>query len=101
MTPIENMTRGGDGSHWAGCEDTHWDCCIVALRIRIKPLEHDLDRYRAWNQTLQRELSACRVLVEELKKCATVTTRPEFVTIPQIKAAKKRARRAARGKGRP
>ena len=21
----------GDGSHWEGCEDVHWDCRIVQL----------------------------------------------------------------------
>jgi hypothetical protein len=26
-----NYTRGGDGSHWEGCEETHWDCKIVHL----------------------------------------------------------------------
>ena len=25
-------TRGGDGSHWEGCYNTHWDCAIAALR---------------------------------------------------------------------
>lgn len=25
-------TRGGDGSHWDGCYDTHWDCAIRELR---------------------------------------------------------------------
>ena len=25
-------TRGGDGSHWEGCYDTHRDCAIAALR---------------------------------------------------------------------
>ena len=22
-------TDGGDGSHWDGCEDVHWDCKIA------------------------------------------------------------------------
>jgi len=32
-------TQGGNGSHWDGCEDVHWDCKIVALTARIAELE--------------------------------------------------------------
>lgn len=24
-------TKGGDGSHWEGCDDVHWDCKIAKL----------------------------------------------------------------------
>ena len=30
--PKLTWTRGGDGSHWEGCYDTHWDCAIATLR---------------------------------------------------------------------
>ena len=25
------MTKGGNGTHWEGCEETHWDCKIEQL----------------------------------------------------------------------
>ena len=32
-------TFGGDGSHWDGCENVHWDCALVHLTARIAELE--------------------------------------------------------------
>ena len=29
-------TKGGDGSHWEGCEDVHWDCKIAQLEAELK-----------------------------------------------------------------
>lgn len=31
--------RGGGGSHWDGCEETHWDCKILAMQKQINALE--------------------------------------------------------------
>ena len=28
-------TKGGDGSHWEGCEDVHWDCKIAQLEAEL------------------------------------------------------------------
>lgn len=28
-------TKGGDGSHWEGCEDVHWDCRIAQLEAKL------------------------------------------------------------------
>lgn len=25
------MNKGGDGAHWAGCEEAHHDCCLAKL----------------------------------------------------------------------
>lgn len=33
-------TKGGDGSHWDGCDEVHWDCKISALEAEVKRL-HD------------------------------------------------------------
>lgn len=27
----KRYTYGGDGSHWEGCHETHWDCRIAWL----------------------------------------------------------------------
>ncbi len=37
------MIRGGDGSHWDGCEGVHWDCKIERLETRIAELEQRLE----------------------------------------------------------
>jgi hypothetical protein len=31
--------HGGDGAHFPGCENVHWDCKIAALEKRVKELE--------------------------------------------------------------
>ena len=28
-------TKGGDGSHWDGCEEVHWDCRIAQLEAEL------------------------------------------------------------------
>jgi hypothetical protein len=35
---MNRMIRGGDGSHWPGCESVHWDCKIAMLEKRIADL---------------------------------------------------------------
>jgi hypothetical protein len=34
--------RGGDGSHWEGCEEVHWDCRIAHLEKEIARLQEKL-----------------------------------------------------------
>jgi hypothetical protein len=36
-------TRGGDGSHWEGCDEIHWDCKIAKLEKENKKLKHALE----------------------------------------------------------
>jgi len=38
MSDIDKLIRGGDGSHWEGCEDAHWDCRIAKLEAENKLL---------------------------------------------------------------
>lgn len=47
MSDIENMTRGGHGAHWDGCENVHWDCRIARMEQRITELEAMLIPYDA------------------------------------------------------
>jgi hypothetical protein len=41
--------RGGDGSHWDGCEETHWDCKIAKLERENAELRKIVDQVRKWN----------------------------------------------------
>ena len=36
------MTCGGNGSHWEGCEEVHWDCRIAQLEKEIARLTAEL-----------------------------------------------------------
>jgi hypothetical protein len=37
-------TQGGNGSHWDGCEETHWDCMLVHQAKEIVKLQAEVDR---------------------------------------------------------
>jgi len=41
ITP-EPHIRGGDGSHWEGCEEVHWDCRIAQLENAMRMLDDKL-----------------------------------------------------------
>ena len=34
----KRMTYGGNGSHWEGCAEVHWDCKIAQLEIELAAL---------------------------------------------------------------
>ena len=36
-------TYGGNGSHWDGCAEVHWDCKIAQLEAENKKLRHALE----------------------------------------------------------
>jgi hypothetical protein len=38
---------GGAGSHWEGCEETHWDCRIAWLEEEITELRSEIERLKA------------------------------------------------------
>jgi hypothetical protein len=50
LTTLESVhkdgrwTIGGDGAHWNGCEETHWDCMIVHQAKEIIRLQKEVDR---------------------------------------------------------
>ena len=39
----KRMTYGGNGSHWEGCAEVHWDCKIAKLEAENKKLRHALE----------------------------------------------------------
>jgi len=40
---MDRMTYGGNGSHWEGCAEAHWDCKIAQLEAENKKLRHALE----------------------------------------------------------
>jgi ribosomal protein L37E len=57
-------TKGGDGSHWEGCEEVHWDC-------RIAQLEKEIDRLRAKFDTTDNLLSEATSTIGAVIACCT------------------------------
>ena len=56
---INKYTYGGNGSHWNGCEESHWDCKIRALEAQVKDLQeyHTLgEQFREASHNLVKEL---------------------------------------------
>ena len=37
-----HWTKGGDGSHWEGCADAHWDCRIAQLEAELARRDEEL-----------------------------------------------------------
>ena len=78
----KHWTYGGNGSHWDGCAEVHWDCKIAQLEAenaasqeRIEDLELRLDVYNGnmydvvvlENERLRSENAALRERVDNLK----------------------------------
>jgi hypothetical protein len=57
------MTKGGSGSHWDGCEESHHDCAIAKLR----QTENELSETRAQLELARDGWNAVLKLNEELR----------------------------------
>lgn len=45
---LGRWTTGGNGSHWHGCEEAHWDCKIAKLEAENKRLREALVKIANW-----------------------------------------------------
>jgi len=43
MSEEGRYIKGGDGSHWVGCEETHWDCKIARLEKENARLQKEVE----------------------------------------------------------
>ena len=43
MSEEGRYIKGGDGTHWVGCEETHWDCKIARLEKENARLQKAVD----------------------------------------------------------
>ena len=50
--------KGGDGSHWEGCEDVHWDCKIAQLEDELARRDEIIARLKDAGNELY--LKGCR-----------------------------------------
>jgi hypothetical protein len=56
------MIRGGDGSHWEGCEDVHHDCKIAKLEKENLDLKIKLEE---WKTKVEDAAQQIEILKEE------------------------------------
>ena len=49
-------TRGGDGSHWEGCDETHWDCKIAKLEKELARSEEERNAMAEDNRMLSERI---------------------------------------------
>ena len=61
------MIRGGNGAHWDGCENVHWDCKIAKLEARVAELE--AEKVRAMPDDVFQELVASMKEGAEMLYC--------------------------------
>jgi len=54
------MIHGGNGSHWEGCEETHWDCKIAKLEAKCNNLEQENAKLKEANEDVQSRLDDYR-----------------------------------------
>jgi len=100
----KRWTYGGNGSHWDGCAEVHWDCKIAQLEAenaasqeRIEDLELRLDVYNGnmydvvvlENERLRSENAALREQVrwipvsERLPELKTYASREDIIICPE------------------
>jgi hypothetical protein len=65
----DGMIRGGDGSHWGGCEETHWDCKIAMLDKENLELKIQLGE---WKTKVEDAAQEIEILKEALDTRQTV-----------------------------
>lgn len=53
-------TSGGNGSHWDGCAEVHWDCKIAQLEARCNNLEQENAKLKEANEDVQSRLDDYR-----------------------------------------
>ena len=63
--------KGGNGSHWDGCEVVHLDCCLAKLRIAEQSLA-EAEEYRLKEMTRADKAEKARAhTIEVLNDCYT------------------------------
>ena len=57
----KRMTYGGNGSHWDGCAEVHWDCKIAQLEAELAALREQT-RWIPVSERLPEKFQRCIVL---------------------------------------
>ena len=67
----KRMTCGGNGSHWDGCVDVHWDCKIAQLEAELTALREQVANLKM-SKTHKARVQAVKHMLEQtsfIRKC--------------------------------
>jgi hypothetical protein len=64
-------TKGGDGSHFEGCEEVHWDCRIAQLEAELARLTAELAELRKRFEVTDDLLNQATVTIGAVIACCT------------------------------
>jgi hypothetical protein len=67
----KRMTYGGNGSHWEGCAEVHWDCKIAQLEAENAALRERVDNLKMTKDHKAR-VQAVKHMLEQtsfIRKC--------------------------------
>ena len=65
------MTYGGNGSHWEGCAEVHWDCKIAQLEVELTALREQVANLKM-SKTHKARVQAVKHMLEQtsfIRKC--------------------------------
>ena len=66
-----SMTYGGNGSHWDGCAEVHWDCKIAQLDAELTALREQVANLKM-SKTHKARVQAVKHMLEQtsfIRKC--------------------------------
>ena len=63
--------KGGNGSHWEGCEEVHWDCRIAQLETELARLTAELAELRERFEVTDDLLNQATVTIGAVIACCT------------------------------
>lgn len=82
-----HWTKGGDGSHWEGCADVHWDCRIAQLEAELARRNEErnalADENRMLSERIQRLVDGAKSrdeIIARLKEDASELSK-KFIEI--------------------
>jgi len=67
----KRMTYGGNGSHWEGCAEVHWDCKIAQLEVELTALREQVANLKM-SKTHKARVQAVKHMLEQtsfIRKC--------------------------------
>lgn len=67
-------TKGGDGSHWEGCADVHWDCKIAQLEAELARRDEIIARLKEDGERMAEEHTDFDGYVDTCRYCGNKNT---------------------------
>ena len=85
----KRMTYGGNGSHWDGCAEVHWDCKIAQLEADCVISNRELLVKQVEITALRAEIARRDALIERLIEAAASLRHSTYMTrLPDVSDSK-------------